>query len=195
MMAATHRLGGLAVGITLAAVSHADPANGITVIAGAVLGSLIPDIDNRHSAISRKWQLAGFGVWLGQGLIRMVSNIFPAKQRQYIRSLVGHRGLTHSLVPVVLMPLAAAGFGQVTGSAAFGYYAAAGLAGGILSHILFDMLSGGVPLLMPFSTRRIALAHIKTGGVAEWLFRLGLTMVFVYFGYEEVMSWLGLLHQ
>ena len=195
MMAATHRLGGLAVGISLTALLHADSANGITVIAGAVMGSLIPDIDNRHSAISRKWQLTGFAVRLGQGLIRMVSNIFPAKQRQYIRSLVGHRGLTHSLVPVILMPLAAAGIGWVTGSAAFGYYAAAGLAGGILSHILFDLLAGGVPLLMPFSTRRIALAHIKTGGVVEWLFRLGLVTVVVYFGYEEVMSWLGLLHQ
>ena len=192
MMAATHRLGGMAVGIAFAALLHADPAEGVTLIGSAVLGSLLPDIDNRHSAISRKWRAAGGAVMLGQRLIRMVSNIFPSKQRQYIRSLVGHRGLTHSLVPLILMPSAAVGLGRLTGSIQFGYCTAAGFAAGILSHLLLDMVAGGVPLLMPFSTRRIALAHMKTGGIAEWLFRLGMITAFVYFGYEEVMSWLGL---
>lgn len=194
MMAATHRLGGLAAGMALAAFTDAEPVYGAVLTGCAVLGSLLPDIDNRHSTISRKWRPAGYAVAFGQGMIRFLSNLFPAKQRQYIRSLVGHRGLTHSLVPLILMPAVASGIGLAAGNPECGCLAAAGLGAGILSHLLFDMLAGGVPLLMPFSTRRITLAHIKTGGAAEWLFRVALITFLLYFGYEEVLSWLGSLH-
>lgn len=194
MMAATHRLGGLAAGMALTVLLDAEPVYGAVLTGCAVLGSLLPDIDNRHSAISRKWRPAGYAVAFGQGMIRFMSNLFPAKQRRYIRSLVGHRGLTHSLVPLILIPSAASGIGLAAGNPVYGCFAAAGLGAGILSHLLFDMLAGGVPLLMPFSTRRITLAHMKTGGAAEWIFRMTLITLFLYFGYEEVLSWLGSLH-
>lgn len=192
MMAATHRLGGLAAGTAAAVLLHAGKAESGLLIAGAVLGSLIPDIDNRHSSISRKWVLLSTLVSIGQMIIRAFSSILPRKQRNYIRSLIGHRGITHSLVPVIVIPLIICLIGHMTGCAGAGTYTAAGIGLGILSHLLFDMLAGGVPLFMPFSTKRIYLAHIKTGGAVEWIFRVILILVFTYFG-MEVISWQRLL--
>lgn len=186
MMAATHRLGGLAAGAAAAAVLHTEPLESGIIIAGAVLGSLLPDIDNRNSSISRKWRVLSLAVTVGQAVIRGMSNLFPVKQKKYIRSLIGHRGITHSLVPVVALPLITVLVGYSVGCAAEGVYAALGLAAGILSHLLFDMLAGGVPLFMPFSVKRVTVANIKTGGVAEWLFRAALIIVFAYFGREVI---------
>lgn len=152
------------------------------ILAGSMLGCILPDIDNSHSSISRKWRFVSLLVTVGQAVIRGFSNFFPAKQKKYIRSMIGHRGLLHSLVPVTLMPPAGVILGQAAGSLQTGKYIDAGLEAGILSHLLFDMLSGGVPLFMPFSVRRITLAHIKTGGVGEWIFRISLTLIFCYFG-------------
>ncbi|MGN1205159.1 MAG: metal-dependent hydrolase, partial [Lachnospiraceae bacterium] len=145
-----------------------------------------------HSSISRKWVLLSVFVSIGQMIIRAFSAVLPRKQRNYIRSLIGHRGITHSLVPVIVIPFMICLAGHIIGYADAGTYTAAGIGLGILSHLIFDMLAGGVPLFMPFSTKRICLAHIKTGGVAEWVFRVILILVFTYFG-MEVISWQRLL--
>lgn len=192
MMAATHRLGGLAAGVAAAAVLHTEPLGSGMVIAGAVLGSLFPDIDNRNSSISRKWRVLSLAVTVGQAVIRGMSNLFPARQKKYIRSLLGHRGITHSLIPVVSLPLIMVLVGYSIGYVAEGAYAAFGLAAGILSHLLFDMLAGGVPLFMPFSVKRVTVANIKTGGGIEWLFRAVLIIIFAYFG-REAIPWQKLL--
>lgn len=192
MMATTHRLGGLAAGTALAALLQADlEASGI-LLAGALLGSLIPDIDNKQSSISRKWPLAGWAVSAGQTIIRGISWLLPRKPRNYIRSLIGHRGLTHSLMPVIVLPLLVMLAGKGIGYVGMGKYAAAGLAGGILSHLILDMLAGGVPLFIPFSTKRFCLAKIKTGGAAEWLFRAAILVIFLFCGLE-VIPWQELL--
>ncbi len=178
MMGATHRIGGLAAGMAAAALLKVSPAESGLLIAASLLGSLVPDIDNRHSSISRRFRLASVAVSMGQLLIRGISGLFPAKQRNYIRSLIGHRGLTHSLCPVALAAVLIA----------VEPYVATGAMCGIASHLVFDMLAGGVPLFMPFSTKRICLAHMKTGGMAELLFRVILIMIFSYFGWE-VFLW------
>lgn len=188
MMAATHRLGGLAAGMAIAVALHTPPADMGVIIAGAVLGSLLPDIDNRQSSISRKWRLAGMAVSVGQAVIRGIANFLPKKQDRYIRSLIGHRGLTHSLAAAALIPLAVAVGGRGLGIPGVGIYAGYGMSAGIVSHLLFDMLAGGVPLMMPFSVKRVCLAHIKTGGLTEWIFRAVLVLVFAALG-VEVFLW------
>lgn len=194
MTAASHRLGGLAAGVVLANLLHTGPVGSGMVLVSSMLGCLLPDIDNRQSAISYKFKLARFFVSVGQTVLRGISCLFPKKQKRYIRSLIGHRGLSHSLAPVVILPLVVILFGKLTGSLQTTGYIAAGTAAGILSHLIFDMFSGGVPLLMPFSVKRITLAHIKTGGVVEWLFRIVLIVVFCYFGLiKEVIPWQRLL--
>lgn len=192
MMAATHRLGGLAAGTAAAVLLQSGKMESGILIAGATLGSLIPDIDNRHSSISRKWVLVSIFVSLGQMIIRVFSSLLPQKQRNYIRSLIGHRGITHSLFPVFVIPTVIYFISRMAGYGEMGTYTAAGIGLGIISHLAFDMLAGGIPLFMPFSTKRICLAHIKTGGVAEWVFRVILLIIFTYFG-MEVISWQMLL--
>lgn len=188
MMAPTHRIGGIAAGTVMAALVKPDISGGVILLVGAVLGSLLPDIDNRHSSISRKWPLISLLVTIGQTVIRGLSALLPGKQKRYVRSLIGHRGITHSLCPVIVLPLVAAAVGYLSGYKIKGLYTALGLAGGMLSHLAFDMLAGGVPLLMPFTTKRICIARIKTGGIAEWIFRVILIVIFMYSG-VEVISW------
>lgn len=193
MMAATHRLGGIAAGTALAAMLKLEAGETGILLAGAVLGSLLPDIDNRNSTISCKIPLFSLLVTAGQAVIRGISCLFPRKQKNYIRSLIGHRGLTHSLIAAVLLPLPVAAVCLSAGFESIGKYAAVGLLGGILSHLLFDMLAGGAPLFMPFTTKRVVVAKIKTGGLVEWGFRMLLIAIFIYFG-MEVIPWERLLH-
>ena len=192
MMAVTHRLGGLAAGMIIVKLLEPDIYETGIVVAGAVLGSLLPDIDNPHSSISRRWKLTSFFIALGQGIIRLLSRLLPRKQAGYISSMIGHRGITHSLIAVCLLPVPVILLGRALGYLNAGIYAALGIAGGILSHILFDMLAGGAPLLMPFTTKRIVLAKIKTGGLLEWVFRGLLIVIFLYFGREGI-TWQKLL--
>lgn len=185
MLSATHRLGGLASGIIFASAIHIPLLESGMLITGAVLGSLMPDIDNPNSTISRKMKGTSFIVRAGQGGIRLISDLLPRKQREYVRSLIGHRGLTHSLIPVAAVWIAA----FVTDR--FLIY---GIAAGLISHLVLDILSGGVPLFLPLTTKRVTIAHIKTGGAVEWFFRVILAGILIYFGYREVISWLELLH-
>ncbi len=189
MMAPTHRLGGIAAGAGIAAILHTDTTDSAIMIAAALLGCLLPDIDNSHSSISRKWSFVSMLVSAGQGIIRLFSNIFKTKTRTYIRSLIGHRGLTHSLFPVLLLPgimfIVSAGVGS-----RYGIVTSIGLAAGMISHLLLDMLSGGVPLFMPFTTKRVCIARIKTGSLLEWLFGFAFLFILISFGWEVISKWL-----
>lgn len=103
----------------------------------AALGSLLPDIDHPQS-------------WAGK---RMALVSVP------LAALIGHRGVTHSL-------LAVAGFAILLTILGPGHLAAP-LAVGYLSHLLADALTlSGIPLLWP-SKRPFGLRLIRTGSLAE----------------------------
>lgn len=187
MTAPTHRLGGIAAGTVLISLMHPDMQGSVCVMLGTMLGSLLPDIDNRHSSISRKWNAMSCIVNVGQKLIRLISNLFTNKQKEYICSLIGHRGLTHSLTALLFFPGMVFLIMSDLGKRWYGYQVAVGLAGGIASHLLLDMLSGGVPLFMPIFTKRVTLLHIKTGGAAEWIFRIILLVIFIFLGMEVTL--------
>ncbi len=107
-------------------------------LALAVLGSMLPDIDHPGSLVGRK--------------LRVVS--VP------LSLLVGHRGITHSLLAVLacLGLLAVMGLGWLAAPVAVGY----------LSHLLADALTpSGVPLLWP-NRRRFTLDLLETGSLTEW---------------------------
>lgn len=193
MMAATHRLGGLAAGMIIVNLLEPDIYETGIVVGSAVLGSLLPDIDNFHSSISHRWRLTSMLIAIGQGMIRIFSRLLPKKQAAYINSLIGHRGITHSLAAMFLLPIPVTLIGYAVGYMCAGIFGAIGLAGGIVSHIFFDMFAGGAPLFMPFSTKRIVLAKMKTGGLMEWLFRVFLIVTFLYLGLEDIYQWQELL--
>lgn len=163
MTGTTHKIGGVcagAIALDILELPLLSP-HGALLMAGAVLGSLLPDIDHPGSAASHKLRPVAAVYRLGQGLVRSLSGILPGNVGNTVRSLSGHRGLTHSL----LLPISLAAALFFSGGAV-----ATGLTGtlaGVISHIGLDMLSGGVPLLLPFSSKRLILARIRTGGMAE----------------------------
>lgn len=111
--------------------------------AAAALGALLPDIDHPSS-------------WLGRRL-------WPISKP--ISMVLGHRGLTHSLLAVTgglaVLMLAEPGRGLVR--------LAEPLALGYLSHLAADALTpAGVPLLWPWK-QRFGVGLCPTGGVMEWL--------------------------
>jgi membrane-bound metal-dependent hydrolase YbcI (DUF457 family) len=163
---ASHRVGGLRAGthqiagVGLAAVTAAAldmPAETAAVlVAGAWLGSLLPDADRARSRIYRARRLER-RVWP----LRLAGWLARIPLRALI--LLGHRGFTHSLLAAGLVAFA----GSLV-SEAFG----AGIAIGYLAHIAADACTpSGVPLLAPLSRRRCWLlprrGRIPTGSLRE----------------------------
>lgn len=119
------------------------PPLGAEGAAAASLGALLPDIDHPSS-------------WIGRRL-------WPVSRP--LSMVLGHRGLTHSLLAVIggLAVLAlmepARGLARLAEPLALGY----------LSHLAADALTpSGVPLLWPWR-QRFGIGLCSTGGVMEWL--------------------------
>jgi inner membrane protein len=143
MMAASHMVVGACAWAVAASLSGLPPHEP-QALAAATLGSLLPDIDHPNSWAGRKLKLVSVPLSL----------------------LVGHRGVTHSLLAVVagLALLGTMGVGFVAAPLVVGY----------LSHLAADMVTpSGVPLLWP-NRRRFALPLCTTGGVVEILLVAGL---------------------
>lgn len=135
MMAVTHVALGAAAGIGWA---HLADAELLPTVALAVAGSLLPDIDHPKS-------------WLGR---RLPFLSWP------LAALVGHRGVTHSLLATAgcLLALWQGGHTAIAAPLALGY----------LSHLVGDWCTpGGVPLLWPSLTHYRAPLTVRTGGIAD----------------------------
>ncbi|RME23492.1 MAG: metal-dependent hydrolase [Candidatus Zixiibacteriota bacterium] len=162
MMAPTHTMLGVA---TLLAGSSLRPdllpASAVT-IAAAALGSLAPDIDHPSS-------------WIGRRL-RVVS--IP------LVGLVGHRGVTHSLLAAVGASVGLFFLLKLGQDLAW----AVAFLLGYLSHLAGDWLSGGVPLLWPSPRRFRAPVAIQTGGIIEKLFALGFGSLVLYWAWHVVSA-------
>lgn len=131
----THVVTSCIAGITVAGIMDIDVS--APLIAGLVIGSVFPDIDEPNSYIGKRS--------LGTSYI--------------INALFGHRGLTHSLLPFILLVLLTIKFPV---SMLIGFTA------GYLFHILSDMFSkSGVPLFLPFSNKKYAIPIYRTGGISE----------------------------
>lgn len=171
----THMTGGLLIGVSslnlvadkLNLNSDIASFEGMVFITGAVIGSLFPDIDHRGSYLGRK--------------AKITSTITNA--------LFGHRGITHSPIAmgafvfflyllsklfIVTSPFIKLWF--------IGFFL------GILSHIFLDMLTkGGVPLLLPFTKKRISLTKMKTGSMGEKLVMIIMVIVCGYLSLKNIM--------
>jgi inner membrane protein len=136
MMAGSHMVIGAALWAVTARAAGLDPAEPVA-LSVALAGALLPDIDHPQSWAGRK--------------MRVIS--IP------LSMLVGHRGITHSLLAVLagLAALAILGLNQPVAPLVVGY----------LSHLLADGLTpSGVPLLWP-SPRRFTIALCRTGSATE----------------------------
>lgn len=170
----THVAGGLLAGVSslnliadkLNISSDITSYEGMVFITGAVIGSLFPDIDHRGSYLGRK--------------AKITSTITNA--------LFGHRGITHSPIAmtifVFLLYMASKLFfiSPIIKLWFIGFFL------GILSHIFLDMLTkGGVPLLYPFSKKKISLTNIKTGSVGEKVIMIIIMITCGYLSFNNIM--------
>lgn len=159
MTAVTHSLGGITIAVFLAETCPGTYTEQGMLIGAAVIGSLLPDIDHPNSYISNRVKGLRAGVGFLQWIMRLMANLMPVQAGNQVRSMAAHRGLAHSLLFAVLVSVLA-------GMIHVRY--AMGMTVGILSHLILDIFSSGVPLFLPVLAKRICLTRIKTGGMVEW---------------------------
>ena len=136
-MAFSHVLTGLSA-YTVAA-HYADLPWGAAAIGAAVVGSLLPDLDHPKS-------------WLGR---RLLPISIP------LSMLVGHRGVTHSLLAIVALAAVLTMYGGVGGGIV------TALCIGYANHLVGDFVTNsGIPLFWPIK-RRYGLPLARTGGIRE----------------------------
>ena len=138
MTGPSHLILGVAAAILMSKIGIYDLSP--VVLAAAGVGALLPDIEHQSSTIGRRiWPLS----------------ILLSK-------LLGHRGVTHSLMAVATLFI---GLAILAGG--FPAWLLA-LATGYLSHIAGDWLTpAGVPLFWPSKLRYRSAATLRPGGVVE----------------------------
>lgn len=115
----------------------------------AMLGSLAPDIDHPRS-------------WLGRRLLFISAPL---------SALIGHRGLTHSLLAMSAAAIVLALWPQLGGS-----FLVSAFLVGYLTHLVADLVTNsGIPLLWPWP-RRFSIPLANTGGPSEYIIVSGLAM-------------------
>jgi membrane-bound metal-dependent hydrolase YbcI (DUF457 family) len=161
----THQIAGVGLAAVCAAALDAPATEAVVLVGAAGLGSLLPDAD-----------LAGSRVYRRTRVERRVllARVAGALARLPLRLLVllGHRGVTHSLLACAL----AAGLSGLAVSLVapgMALAAGAGLAIGYGAHLAADASTpSGIALLAPLTRRRFWLlprpARIPTGSLREY---------------------------
>lgn len=161
MMWRTHLMCGLAALWVLEPFVLGSPDDYVPWISGAMLGSLLPDLDASESKIRHLgWRQNGVRVEPLQPLASFAHSAF------------GHRGFLHSVGGLALFAVALLPAGKYLGGAFYG-----GILLGYASHLFADALTkSGIPLWQwrPGKTvRRVHLvprwARVSTGSQAEEL--------------------------
>ena len=141
----THALGGAIAG------SLVMMADELLIFSGAVIGSLLPDIDHRKSKISRSSAAATVTSW--------ITSLFTK-----------HRGVLHTPFFIILTSLVCgAGIIIIPGEVQTAVkLIMIGLIPGMWSHIILDTLNpGGIMWIYPLSRKYFNILSIKTGSILE----------------------------
>ena len=183
MTGSTHILGGIIVGSAVILPLDLPPSVKFGTVTIAIIGALLPDIDNKGSTISRKLPFLALFIWLAQKIVYILTIPLKREKKRKIRAMCGHRGLTHSIAAAVLFAIITGAVAKILGSNNFILYGA-GMFVGILSHLILDVFSNGAPILLPFSTKKVVKGTIKTGGFREWLIRLAMFPILAILIYQ-----------
>ena len=179
MMKKTHMLTSVTAGVALTHFTPIEPTVGLFL--GIVAGSVFPDIDEPQSYIGRKTSVEVFNTRIGLSSV--------------IKGIFGHRGFTHSLlatlfvfIPYFLMLGYTSQLDQMGLIERFITQILMGLGFGYLFHILGDMFSkSGVPLFMPFTSKKIAIPLYTTQHFSEKVIFGLSTVLLVYLVYQEFL--------
>ena len=159
----THSIGGVGAGLlVLYAAGHGpNEIAQATIMSGAVLGSLFPDIDHQQSYISHKAPIASLAA----------STAFK------------HRGFLHSPIFIFLVGilLTAGSRTMLSGSQLLlANQFILGFIPGMLSHIILDTFNKqGIPWLWPYK-KRFRLLAIRTDSIMETAFAVLLSVLIGY---------------
>lgn len=149
-----HSVGGICTGLAFSIATMPQENQFLytaVITTSALLGSLLPDVDEPNSFIGKK-------VWLLSKIIKFTT---------------GHRGIFHTIIISFIFPLI---YYLTKDNELFLKYSwfpylntIIGLTIGYLSHLLMDaMTEMGVPLLWPITKRKISIMKLKTNR-HEWI--------------------------
>ncbi|MEM9410507.1 MAG: metal-dependent hydrolase [Planctomycetota bacterium] len=170
MTGPSHVICGIAGAVCLSRASDVDlSALDLLVV---IAGSLLPDIDG-NGTITKPGSV--FRNLIGRtlaDLIDFVAGIICL----CVRLVFKHRGLLHS----PLMPFGLFTVAELVGSTALGWIAL-----GYLIHLAGDFLTvKGIPLLSPFSKRKVSLNLFRTGAIMEFAFSSAFLIYALVYGWE-----------
>lgn len=150
----------------------------ICCLVGGFFGSIFCDIDERYSFIGRiLWPLS-YLFYIVNLLFRFLTLFFPKNSRicknlKMISFCAAHRGIMHwpstALLLCILNCLFAilvcwlTNINLLLGLTAFilGFFT------GMISHLLYDFISGHITLLAPFSMKRYGFMIIPSGSIFD----------------------------
>lgn len=170
MNKSAHLMGGLTAGIAASKyIAPIIPHSGVieetvgvgAVLCGAMLGSLLPDIDHRNSYIGRKLRITSF----------IISKTF------------GHRGIVHTPIAVlsftallIFLVMQLAGMIQTVS-----LYFVIGVSSGMFSHLFLDMMTKrGIPLLYPIKRKSYRIARFTGGGTGDNFVIIGCIFLIIF---------------
>lgn len=164
MRGVTHELVGAGLALATARALEIELPATIGLIACAVAGARLPDVDVPRARLHRRtWPERRFRLARAVGALARL----PLSLGSWLR----HRGVTHSVLACATVSLLAGLAGSLAGASA-ALVTGGGVAIGYASHVAGDACTpGGVSAWAPFSRRRVWLlprrARIRTGGLAE----------------------------
>lgn len=145
--------------------------NLIILSSGSFVGSLIPDIDNTRSYIGHK-----------------VKSISKA-----INKYSGHRGITHSILGLIIFIILLLGIGHITSFNNCPYYKIflLGLFAGYVSHLAFDIITvGGIPLFYPFK-KKFRLFELRSDKYQNFISIICIVLtifILIYLNYSFIVN-------
>ena len=146
MKGTTHLAAGLLTGLFITSQQPQLSEATIVFTAGSIIGSILPDIDNRTSKIGQHIGITSF----------------------LIQLFIGHRTIFHAPVLYVLL------YALITAMFPGSSRLLSGISVGVTTHLFLDMLNpAGIPLLWPLPLR-IHLSRIRSGGLIDKLIGAGL---------------------
>lgn len=159
MTGKTHIIAGLAAGEAVQYFTDQHP-NGPLFLGVCVMGALLPDICHTGSKIGRK--------------LPFLSHL--------IKLLFGHRTITHSLLFMILLSSALTFLAVPS-------WIRIGLLIGIASHLVLDAATArGIALLWPIKLKVRLPIYTRTGGTAEHIFMVFITLATLYMGYNMYLN-------
>lgn len=214
MTGVTHRAGAVlgsmvAAEILISINTEFQPIIGpIILITGGSLGGYLPDFDTPNSHLGRKLIIIMWPLYVVQYIIKLFGYV-PSPFQKSLNKLgrnIGHRGITHTpyfwmllaifyhyILLTTLNGILSLYLPQIEHYNKLRYYFTLfgfGCLIGVLTHLLLDLISGGLMLFYPISKKKIKIMSIRTGGIIDIFLGITFTVCFLYMAVRWLMVYI-----